>query len=311
MKKLAALSALNNTEFVKSGSRVAGRIGLAAKYYSPQILMGVGIVGVTTAAVLACKATLELELLVEHTKLQKRGLAKKTHELTADEYSSTAYKRDLTKIYLNTGKELGKLYAIPLSMGMVSIGCIIGGQSIMHQRNVAVIAAYKGLEASFNKYRDRVTEAYGEEKDKDFNEGITTETIKDEDGKNQKVKILDHHDASTHVRVFDSANRNWDHSPDYNLNFVKVQETMANQRLARKGHLFLNEVLDDLGFPRTAAGAVTGWVYENGNGDGYVDFGIQDLQGERARIMGNDEDADYILLDFNHDGIILDFLPKN
>lgn len=310
MKKLAALSALNNTEFVKSGTRVAGRIGLAAKYYSPQILLGVGVVGVATATVMACKATLELELLVEHTKLQKKGLEKKTHELTADEYSSTAYKRDLTKVYLNAGKELGKLYGIPLSVGLVSIGCIIGGQSIMHQRNVAVIAAYKGLEASFNKYRDRVTEAYGEEKDRDFKEGMTVETVKDEDGKNKKVKILDHHDASTHVRLFDASNPSWDMSPDYNLNFVKVQEAMANERLARKGHLFLNDVLDDLGFPRTRAGAVTGWIYEGGNGDGHVDFGIQDMQGAQSRIMGTDEDADYILLDFNHDGIILDFLPE-
>lgn len=310
MKKLAALSALNNAEFVKSGSRVVGRIGLAAKHYSPQILLGVGIVGVTTATVLACKATLELELLVEHTKLQKKGLVKKTHELTADEYSSTAYKRDLTKIYLNTGKELGKLYAIPLSLGLVSLGCIIGGQTIMHQRNVAVIAAYKGLEASFNKYRDRVIEAYGEEKDHDFSEGVTTETVKGEDGKNHKVKVLDPNDASTHVRVFDATNSSWSQSPDYNLNFVQVQETLANQRLARKGHLFLNDVLDDLGFPRTRAGAVTGWVYEGGNGDGHVDFGIKDMQGERSRIMGTDVDADYILLDFNHDGIILDFLPE-
>lgn len=310
MKKLAALSALNNTEFVKSGTRVAGRIGLAAKYYSPQILLGMGIVGVTTATVLACKATLELELVVEHTKLQKRGIAKKTSEHTADEYSSADQKRDLTKIYLSAGKEIGKLYAIPLSLGLVSLGCIIGGQSIMHQRNVAVIAAYKGLEASFNKYRDRVIEAYGDEKDHDFKSGLTTETVKGEDGKNHKVKVLDYNDASTHVRVFDSANRHWDHSPDYNLNFVKVQEAMANERLARKGHLFLNDILDDLGFPRTRAGAVSGWVYEGGNGDGYIDFGIKDMQGERARVMGNDEDADYILLDFNHDGIILDFLPE-
>lgn len=310
MKKLAALSALNNTQFVKSGSRVVGRIGLATKYYSPQILLGVGIVGVTTAAVLACKATLELELLVEHTKLQKKGLEKKTHELTADEYSSTDHKRDLTKIYLNAGKELGKLYGIPLSVGLVSLGCIIGGQGILQQRNVAVIAAYKGLEASFNKYRDRVIDAYGEEKDRDFNEGFSTETVKDDEGKNHKIKVLDHHDASTHVRVFDATNRNWDKSPDYNLNFLQVQETMANQRLARKGHLFLNDVLDDLGFNRTRAGAVTGWVYEGGNGDGHVDFGIQDLQGHHSRIMGTDEDADYVLLDFNHDGIILDFLPE-
>lgn len=310
MKKIAALSALKNAEFVKSGTRVAGRIGLATKYYSPQILMGAGIVGVTTAAVLACKATLELELLVEHTKLRKRGLEKKTHELTADEYSSTDYKRDLTKVYLTAGKELGKLYGIPVSLGLVSIGCIIGGQSIMHQRNIAVIAAYKGLEASFNKYRDRVIETLGEEKADDIQKGLTEETIKGEDGKNKKVKVLDHHDASSHVRIFDSSNKNWEISPDYNINFLKVQEAIANERLARKGHLFLNDILDDLGFPRTRAGAVTGWVYEGGDGDGHVDFGIKDMQGEIARIMGNDVDTDYVLLDFNHDGIILDFLPE-
>lgn len=310
MKNLAALKALGNKDFVKSGSRVAGRIGLATKHYSPQILLGAGIVGVTTATILACKATLELDNVLAHNKIQRQGLEKKTHELTADQYSSIDHKREMTKIYIATGKELTKLYAIPVSIGIVSIGCLVGGQGILHKRNVAVIAAYKGLEETFNKYRERVIADHGEEKDRDYRMGVSHTTEKGEDGKNHRVQVLDANSVGSHVKIFDKHNKHWSNSPDYNLNTVQVLEEVFNEKLRRIGHVFLNDVLNELGFEETRAGAVCGWIYEGGNGDGHISFDIKDLQGEGSRVAGVDDEVDCLLLDFNHDGVILDFLPE-
>jgi hypothetical protein len=39
----------------------AGRGGLLLKKYSPEILMGLGVVGSVTSTVMACKATLRAE----------------------------------------------------------------------------------------------------------------------------------------------------------------------------------------------------------------------------------------------------------
>ena len=39
----------------------AGRGGLIFKKYSPELLMGVGVVGVLVSAVMACKSTLKID----------------------------------------------------------------------------------------------------------------------------------------------------------------------------------------------------------------------------------------------------------
>ena len=70
--------------------------------------------------------------------------------------------------------------------------------------------------------------------------------------------------------------------------------------LRSRGHLFLNEVYDLLGFPRTKAGAVVGWIYDERHpiGDNFVDFGIFNIQREKARDFVNGYEA-AIILDFN------------
>ena len=91
--------------------------------------------------------------------------------------------------------------------------------------------------------------------------------------------------------------------------FLKDQQRYANDLLKSKGHLFLNEVYDMLGIPRTKAGQVVGWIYDEKHpvGDNFVDFGIYDIYNERARDFVNGYERT-ILLDFNVDGNILDMI---
>ena len=87
--------------------------------------------------------------------------------------------------------------------------------------------------------------------------------------------------------------------------FIRHQQAYANQKLQMNGHIFLNEVYDALGLERTTAGAVVGWLREDqGQGDGYVDFGLTDNP-ERMRDFAEYGDAG-IFLDFNVDGTIFD-----
>ena len=73
--------------------------------------------------------------------------------------------------------------------------------------------------------------------------------------------------------------------------------------------MFLNEVYDMLGIPKSKAGQVVGWVYDEENpvGDNYVDFGIYDLSKERVRRFVNGDERN-ILLDFNVDGNIWELM---
>ena len=114
---------------------------------------------------------------------------------------------------------------------------------------------------------------------------------------------------SQYAKVFDESCVGWTKCAEYNLAFLRSQMSYCNDLLKAKGHLFLNEVYDMLGIPRTKAGAVVGWVYDEKNpiGDNFVDFGLFDTNDERNSdfINGFKNTA---ILDFNVDGNILNYI---
>ena len=110
--------------------------------------------------------------------------------------------------------------------------------------------------------------------------------------------------ASIYARFFNKANRNWSTDPEINLMFLKCQERYATEVLKSKGYLFLNDVYDMLGIPRSKIGQCVGWMYNLNTrlGDNYVDFGLSaDHNRDFIRRVDN-----IPLLDFNVDGLILD-----
>lgn len=93
-------------------------------------------------------------------------------------------------------------------------------------------------------------------------------------------------------KLYDSSCRDWNQNPEYNHMFLKANQNYCNDLVFARGHLFLNEVYDMLGLPRTRWGALIGWTKETP-----VDFGI-----------GKTLDDGGIPLVFNPTGIILDKL---
>lgn len=119
---------------------------------------------------------------------------------------------------------------------------------------------------------------------------------------------------SQYARLFDDACIGWTKDSEYNMHFLKDQQnycndllkSRANSSTIKRGYLFLNEVYDILGIPRTKAGAVVGWVYDEKNpiGDNFVDFGLFD-ESNNDFINGFKNTA---ILDFNVDGDILNYI---
>jgi hypothetical protein len=292
---------------------VIGRSGLVLRKHSPEILMVSGVVGVVVTTVMACKATLKVETIIEESKSKLDKIHYAHENLDKETYSDKDYKKDLTITYTQTGLEFVKLYAPSVIIGVASIGFIIGSHNIMRKRNLAIIAAYKAIEQSFSDYRKRVVEEFGDEKDRMFKNGIRLETIKveetDEEGnvvKTQKiVESADPNGISQYARFFDESSINWSKTPEYNLTFLKCQQNYANDLLRSRGHIFLNEIYDMIGVPRSQAGAVVGWV--NGVGDSFVDFGVFDGEKMRVRDFVNGYERS-VLLDFNVDGVIYNMI---
>lgn len=115
--------------------------------------------------------------------------------------------------------------------------------------------------------------------------------------------------VSQYARIFDDSCVGWTKVPEYNMCFLKEQQNYCNYLLKKKGHLFLNEVYDMLGIPRTVAGTKVGWVYDEDYpiGDNFVDFGIFDTNDERNSDFINGY-RNTAILDFNVDGDILNYI---
>lgn len=123
--------------------------------------------------------------------------------------------------------------------------------------------------------------------------------------KTEKEEVVEDN-CSQYARFFDDGCIGWSKDPEYCSMFLKTQQNYANERLRAKGHLFLNEVYDMLGIPRSKAGNIVGWIYDEKNpiGDNFVDFG---LTKKRAADFINGYTG-VILLDFNVDGDILNLI---
>jgi hypothetical protein len=162
------------------------------------------------------------------------------------------------------------------------------------------------LSESFKEYRRRVVKDQGEDKNREYYYGLKKKEIEatDENGEkiDSSITVQDGENISIYARYFDASNPNWSRNPEMSLLFLRQQQNTANDILHRNGHLFLNEVYDLLGLPRSEAGQIVGWI--DGAGDSFVDFGVYDITSPQARDFVNGNET-YILLDFNVDGPIL------
>lgn len=304
----------NVSAITAAATRKVHRPALVLAKYSPAILTGVGVVGMVGATVLACRATLKADTIVTQMKADLATIHE-AHDLaiskpTEIEYSTLDYRRDLSIAYARAGVSFLKLYLPSLALGAVSISCVLGGQKVMWKRNAAIGAAYQGLQKSFNAYRERVAEEFGPEKERDIRRGAYEEVVTTEkDGEKVEEtvrKAAELADISPYAKIFDEYNTHWHRNADYNRMFLQTNQRYANDKLNAMGHIFLNEVYDMLGFPRTSAGAMVGWIKDS-DGDNFVDFGLVDLDDEQKRDFINGWERS-IILDFNVDGVIYDLI---
>lgn len=310
---------LNKTEITSKATRAFYKAGLKMKKRSPEILAVAGVVGIVASTVMACKATTKVSGIIDEAKkdIDTIHYAVENPDALTETYTQEDSKKDLAIVYANTAGKLIRLYGLSVALGTLSIAAMLTSNNILRKRNIALAAAYATVDKGFKDYRKSVVERFGEELDKELRYNIKAkeieETVVAEDGTETTVKktvnVADPNRYSEFARFFDDGCTGWSKDAEYNLMFLKHQQNHANDMLKAQGYLFLNDVYDMLGIPKTKAGQVVGWYYDEVSpvGDNFVDFGIFDIYNEKARDFVNGYERT-ILLDFNVDGNILDFI---
>lgn len=290
--------------------------------YSPEIFMALGIAGSVVGVVLACKATLKAKDDIEDYKTAKIDIESTAAIRVNNEdgtsqlvvYDDEMKTNDLNKVKMSTALQMIKHYSPVIFVEALSIASIIASNSIMRKRALALATAYATLDTSFKDYRNRVIDKYGKDIDNELRYGVKKETIDkpvvDENGNETTEKV----ETTTvsgkideYTRIFDESNPYYEKNWDYNQTFLRSKQSYLNDLLRINKFVSLNDVWDELGYPKTKVGQVVGWVYENDQS--YIDLGIYDPGDPNSSSFINGYERS-VWLKPNVQGYILDKIDK-
>ena len=292
-------------KFKEVTQKVTNRVGrqiLQGRKHAPFVLFTVGVVGVIGTVVLASRATLKLDEVLDETNRDLDRIRNAERE----DYTDQDRLRDKATVYATAAGRLVRLYGPAAGVAVVSISALTGSHVILTRRNSALAAAYAVLDRGWREYRSRVVNEFGADKDRELRYNLQERTIIEETEEGPittKVKDVVPAVASIYARFFDKSSPNWNPRNNYNQVFIQCQQNWLNNLLQARGHVFLNEAYDALGIPRSKEGQIVGWLKEGG--DDFVDFGVfeGDINEGVRFVMGHN---DTVLLDFNVDGVIYD-----
>lgn len=280
--------------------------------HAPTILSVTASAGVIATGYLAWKAGTRFED-VEGRDWDRRKECLRNADIIPDEDVPKIERKNRILFILDTVRTVAPAAIV----GAATITMIYFSNSISKKRLAAMGAAYATLQTAFDGYKRTMVEALGKEsvekilKPKLPNDGKSAEEILLSDNKSDAAYVSDAvvnsiKALSPYARIIaEESSTCWDPNEDYTSQNLAAVQLWANRRLERKGHLFLNEVFDQLGLSRTREGAVVGWL-KNGEGDNYVSFG--DFDASIYRVPSDDYtrvDSNFIV-DFNVDGVIWD-----
>lgn len=138
---------------------VVKNLGKVISKNGPHILTGLGCAGVLSTAILTGKATPHaMEILKDERKYRKKNHFVEMKPL--DKFKLT------WQCYIPAGV-----------VGITSIGCIIGANTINTRRNAALAALYTLSETAFRDYKTKVVEQLGKTKDVAIKDGVAKDYV--------------------------------------------------------------------------------------------------------------------------------------
>lgn len=208
---------------------------------SPILLVILGITGMVTTVVMACKATPDAKEALNDFHQEQ------------EEYEEFQSK---PKQLLLDVKTVAPIYGPSVIMGGISIACIIGSYSINSRRIAALATAYSLSERTLHEYRNKVIETLGEKKEERIRDEIAKDRVRDNLPDSNEVIVTDGGDMLCYDSVFGRYFKS-------SVNTIRKAENVLNHRLVSEMYLSVNEFYDLVGLPPTKMGNELGWNIDN------------------------------------------------
>ena len=198
-------------------------------------------------------------------------------------------KKQLWARRLDLTKDIVKIYWIPVALGASSIGLVWGGRTMLRKELSAVTAAYATLLETYRRYREKVKEVVGAEKEEQIALGYEMLPVADaKTGEIKKVAAIDRNANLSQYGfwfdegIFDKATgqwgwRNFTHDRDKIHNRLKVVELQNEytRRIRTIGYAWLEDLALDFGIDPDEARKFhdIGWVWKEGS-ENRVELGV-------------------------------------
>ena len=200
----------------------------------PETLIGVGIGGFISAAVMAGKASVKANQIIDDTECYENKDLSLTEKVKAT-----------WKCYIPTAIVVaGSTYAILM------------GTNILNKKNASLMASAGALAETLNLYSDKVKEVVGEEKADEIRKEVAKERVA---RKAAGPKSYSNNDDD--VLCFDNISGTYFIS---NMAKLKDIEHELNKRMLNENYVLLNEYYEEIGLDSCYIGSVMGWHIDRG-----------------------------------------------
>ena len=187
---------------------------------SSTILTCMGAAGVIATAVLTGRATIKAVRIVDEIEAHS--------------------KKEIVKT-------VWKEYIPAAGVGIATIACIFGANTLNKRQQAALMSAYALLDQTYKEYKSKVKEVLGEEAEQKVEDTIAEEKVSDICPADGKLLFYE---------------------PNYGQGFertmleVQDAEYRLNQKFAVEGEASLNDFFELLGLNKTDTGDLIGWSQE-------------------------------------------------
>lgn len=230
------------------------------------VLTGVGIIAGLAGTIFACRATLKIANEAEEHKKLVDDTKANCAELALDD--KTTHK-EVMKAYRHIGVDYVRKFWPAVGLLVAGYGLIIKAHNIEVAKNEALMSAYIGLEQLFNKYRARVAEQVGDEREQQ----IYKQAKIDQAEENIIGQYSGPYRDGSYLLYNESCKEYQEGCPQANDFMITTIQQELNMKFATFAPVYLNDVMRACGHEEVNGGWQ--WVKAKGLTDGF-DFKIHD-----------------------------------
>lgn len=259
------------------------KIGQALTKSSPTLLTGLGIAGVLSTAVMAVRATPKALALITEEAYDRYERTKVDLSAIPDEYEIIRMlsNKDIVKL-------TWKCYLPATIMGVLTIVCIAGSNSINLRRNAALASVYSLSEAALKEYQTKVVETIGKNKDRKIKDDIAKDKLDKNPIANRDVVLTGKGDTLCYEALSGRY---------FKSDIQQIRKALNDVGRDMLSDMFvpLNDVYYALDLPGTKMGDLIGWNVD----DGLIepDFSSQLMDGIPVLVIDYVTDPRYIYMD--------------